>query len=239
MRKTYKYRANLTVDGVKRDAIQLSGDVFYAANLCVLNDPFEGSVELPKSDRHEHWVTPLIQGIYDVGIYSLSKPKGDETYPNNELLWAHYANSHRGFCIEYDLDILTKNLSPNFDISDQINVSYKDERPEVLETDSIFQVREKVFGTKSLAWEYENEVRLVFLKSGLKHLAKNAITAIYFGLNISLEDRRDILQRMSGRNIDFYQVERIENSYKLKATKLLFDYSHEIVNIEHLPTVDN
>ena len=178
--------------------------------------------------------------MYDVGIYSLSKPKEHETFPNNELLWAHYSNSHKGFCIEYDLDMLTENLSRDFDISDKINVSYEDERPEVSETDSLFQVRKKVFGTKSLAWKYENEVRLVFSKGGLKNLyQKKAISAIYFGLNISLEDRRAIITGMTGKDVDFYQVERIENSYRLKSTKLLFDYSHEIVNVEHRPTVDN
>lgn len=239
MTKVYKYRANSVIEEKKRDAIQLSNNVFYAANLRVLNDPFEGSVELPKSDEDEYWVTPLIQGMYNIGVYSLSKPKGNETFPNNELLWAHYANSHNGFCIEYDLDILTNNRSYDFDISNIINVSYKDERPEVLKSDNLFEVQKKVFGTKSLAWEYENEVRLVFLKSGLKPVAANAVTAVYFGLNISFEDRRDIVQRMSGRNIDFYQIERIENSYKLKATKLLFDYSHEVVDLKHCPTVDN
>lgn len=239
MTKAYKYRANLIVDGKKRDTEQLLGNIFYAANLRVLNDPFEGSVELPKSYAHEHWVTPLIQAVYNVGIYSLSKPKDCETFPNNELLWAHYSNSHKGFCIEYDLDILTENLSRDFDISDKINVSYEDERPEVSETDSLFQVRKKVFGTKSLAWEYENEIRLVFSKSGLKPVSEKAISAIYFGLNISLKDRRAIITGMSGKDVDFYQVERIENSYRLKSTKLLFDYSHKVINIEHLPIVDN
>ena len=57
--------------------------------------------------------------------------------------------------------------------------------------------------------------------------------------NIRFEDRRDIVKRMSNKNIDFYQMERIENSYKLKATKLLFDYSYKVINIEHRPTVDN
>ncbi|MEQ2807146.1 DUF2971 domain-containing protein [Phocaeicola vulgatus] len=239
MTKVYKYRANLIVQGEKRDTIQLADKVFYAANLRVLNDPFEGSVELPKANRHEHWVTPLIQETFNVGIYSLSKPKDNETFPNNELLWAHYANSHKGFCIEYELDTLVNNTSSNFDISDKIHLAYENERPEVIETDSIFQVRKKLFGTKSLAWEYENEVRLVFQKSGLKPVMDNAVTAIYFGLNMSFEDRRDIVKRMSNKNIDFYQMERIENSYKLKATKLLFDYSYKVINIEHRPTVDN
>lgn len=100
-------------------------------------------------------------------------------------------------------------------------------------------MQKKVFGTKSLAWEYENEIRLVFEKYGEKVISESAITAVYFGLRISLEDRRDIINRLSGRSIDFYQIERIENLYQLKATKLSFDYSYEIVNEDHLLKVDN
>ena len=239
MNKAYKYRANFLVNGVKRDSVQLSNHIFYAANLRTLNDPFEGSVQLPKSARHEHWVTPLCKELYDVGIYSLTKPKDYEIFPSNELLWAHYSNSHKGFCIEYNLNILTNNCLTNFDLSDIINVSYKDVRPEVVESDTVSEVRQKVFGTKSLAWEYENEIRLVFSQSGLKPIAENAIHAIYFGLNVSLENRREIVEMMSDKNIDFYQVERVDDSYKLKATKLLFDYSHKIVSLESKPTVDN
>lgn len=239
MNKAYKYRTNLLVAEKKRDSIQLSNNVFYAANLRTLNDPFEGSVLLPKSSAHEHWVTPLCRELYDVGIYSLSKPKDNEIFPSNDLLWAHYANSHKGFCIEYNLDILTDNFLTNLDISDIINVTYKDERPEVNETDAVHEVRRKVFGTKSLAWGYENEIRLVFSNSGLKPVADKSILAIYFGLNISLEDRKDIVEMMSDKNIDFYQVERVDDSYKLKATKLLFDYSHKIVSMESKPTIDN
>lgn len=239
MNKAYKYRANIVIDGKKRDTDQLSKNILYAADMRKLNDPFEGSVELPKSDEHEYWVTPIIQKLYNVGIYSLSKLKNNETFPCNELLWAHYANSHTGFCIEYDLDKLSNYAQSNYDISHVLHVSYADERPKVSENDNIIQVQKKVFGTKSLAWEYENEVRLVFEKYGEKTVPENAVTAIYFGLKISLEDRREIIKRMSGRGIDFYQVERIENLYQLKASKLLFDYSHEIVNFEQMPTVDN
>lgn len=239
MNKVYKYRANTVINGEKRDTIQLSQNILYAADIRKLNDPFEGSVELPQSYEHEYWVTPIIQKLYSTGIYSLSKPQKGETFPCNELLWAHYANSHKGFCIEYDLEILSKNMPQGMDLSNVIDVAYKNQRPKVSEYDDESQVQEKVFGTKSVAWEYENEVRLVFEKFGEKVISKNAITAVYFGLRISLEDRRDIINRLSGRDINFYQIERIENLYQLKATKLLFDFSYEIVNEEHRLTVDN
>ena len=40
------------------------------------------------------------EDIKSYGIYSLSKTAIDE------LLWAYYANSHQGFCIEYDQEVL-------------------------------------------------------------------------------------------------------------------------------------
>ena len=109
MKKAYKYKANAIIGGEKRDTVQLFQNVFYAANLRILNDPFEGSAELP-----EHAAIPIVQALYTVGIYSLSKPEVNETFPANELLWAHYANSHKGFCIEYDLEVLASYLSRDF-----------------------------------------------------------------------------------------------------------------------------
>lgn len=228
--KVYKYRANLTVDGKKRDTTQLSEKIFYASTMSQLNDPFEGSVEISKRPEDDRWATPLIQSISQVGIYSLAKLKKDETFPCNELLWAHYANSHKGFCIEYHLEKLQSNLSKDFDIRNTINVKYTNDRPSIKETDDIFNVQKKVFGTKSLAWEYENEIRLVFYSSGLKPIADESITAIYFGLNISKEDRQTIIDSLRSDNIDFYQMERVEDLYKLKATKLEFKFDYAIVS---------
>ncbi|HIR36887.1 MAG TPA: DUF2971 domain-containing protein [Candidatus Limisoma gallistercoris] len=239
MNIAYKYRANIEIGKNKRDTEQLSQNLLYAPDIRMLNDPFEGSVDLPKAYKHDYWVTPVIQKLYSAGIYSLSKPKSNETFPCNELLWAHYANSHKGFCIEYDLDKLSNYSSCVFDVENVIEVTYESERPSVSEVDNMSQIQKKVFGTKSLAWKYENEIRIVFEKSGEKIIPDNAIMGIYFGLRITLEDRRDIIKRLSKQNINFYQIERIENSYQLKATKLLFDYSYEVVNVKHGPFVDN
>lgn len=239
MTRVYKYRANQAYGNREKDSILLSKNVIFAAPLKNLNDPFEGSVVLPKADRHEHWVTPIMQDIGKIGIYSLSKPIFEKNFPSNELLWAHYANSHKGFCIEYDLDKLINNHSKDYDIRNVINVHYQDERPEVIESDDTFAIQKKVFGTKSLAWKYENEIRLVFNTSGEKTIISDAITGIYFGLRISLADRRDIIERTLERNIDYYQIERIDNSYNLKPIKLIFDFSHEVINVEYRPTVDN
>lgn len=183
MGKVYKYRANTIIDGKKRDTVNLVQNVLYAANRRELNDPFESAVEFPKADAHKHWVSSLKEDLHDVGIYSLSKPRDDETFPCNELLWAHYANSHKGFYIEYDLEALVGMTSRGFDIRNVIHISYQEERPKIAEEDriDILKLQKKLLGTKSKAWKCENEVRLVFYTSGEKTVSKNAITAIYFG----------------------------------------------------------
>ena len=234
----YKYRANLADDkGNRRDTVSLISGELFAPKLKDLNDPFEGSVELPNADSEDYWVTPILQQSCNVGVYSMSKQKEGEDFPCNELLWAHYANSHKGFCIEYDLDKLDACIRDN--INYRIDVIYQENKPNLSPDDSIKVKIKKAFSTKSLAWDYENEYRLVFGSSGVKKIEFEAIRAIYFGLNMPLAERNTIVNGLKDKGIEFYQIERVGKDYKLSANKLLFDYTYEIVNIEKLPTVTN
>lgn len=238
----YKYRSNSSFgkNGKKLDTESLLANKFYAASFKSLNDPFEASAELPPENiKGNEWVIGVKQAIYSAGVYSLIKQKKGEDFPANELMWSHYANSHQGFCIEYDLDVLKKNLAPQFDMRSLIDVIYQDNRPEITDADSLDAIHKKAFGTKSLAWKDENEVRLIFITQGLKPILKGAIKAIYFGLNMSAEDRNDIIKGFLGENVDLYQIERVGNTYRLQATKLMFKEDYEVINIEQRKTVDN
>lgn len=242
MPTVYKYRANLFDEkkGFRQDTKSLIDGEFFAAPFKLLNDPFEASVELPKSQDQEHWVTPLIQRIYSAGIYSLAKLKEDELFPENELMWAHYANSHQGFCIEYDLDKLTEgNYTKGFNISNVIRVEYADENPKITEPDNMFTVQKKAFGTKSKPWKYENEVRLVFETNGVKPIANGAIKSIYLGLNIGFSEWTSIIDGLKGSNVEFYQIIRIGKLYKLQCVKLDFNYEYEVVRENHNNVVEN
>ena len=80
------------------------------------------------------------------------------------------------------MEKLINHNSKGYDIRNVINIGYQDERPEVTEFDDALTIQKKVFGTKSLAWKYENDVRLVFNEAGDKIIIPNAVSAIYFGL---------------------------------------------------------
>jgi hypothetical protein len=122
-----------------------------------------------------------------------------------------------------------------------INVNYVDERPIVDKSDELFARETKVFGTKSKSWGYENEVRLVFNTNGVKKIAEGAIRDIYFGLNMELEERNSIINGLKGKNITFHQIERVGNTYKLIANKLVGnDYSnYVIIGTKHNLKVEN
>lgn len=171
--KAYKYRANLLDAKTlkRRDTVSLLKYEFYASQFNDLNDPFEGSFELKMEDSDK---TKFYKEInpFDKGLYSLALPIQGETFPSNELMWAHYADSHRGFCIEYELTEFEKILTPDFDIRGRINISYQADMPSISNEDfsDVFCIQKKVFGTKSFAWNSENEIRLVFDKSGIKKI---------------------------------------------------------------------
>jgi Protein of unknown function (DUF2971) len=77
--------------------------------------------------------------------------------PDNPLMWAHYADNHEGFCIEYEI---TK------EIEDLHEVNYSSQHPTVSATELIFSPREtfkRVLTTKISNWSYEKEYRLIKL----------------------------------------------------------------------------
>ena len=118
----YKYRGG----SFTRDLKSLKNDIFWASSTSQLNDPCEGLINIEDFEQqfnhlknvfYQHsgnlaLLEQLSQNIIDMkdtkfGIFSLSK-----TY-RDELLWSHYANSHKGFCIEYDLKQLLTGQNAN------------------------------------------------------------------------------------------------------------------------------
>ena len=93
------------------DLQSLKNDTFWASNTKQLNDPYEGFISIKDYQQqlnnlknifsqHRANLTLIEQSLKNIidmkdtklGILSLSKRYDDE------LLWAHYANSHKGFC---------------------------------------------------------------------------------------------------------------------------------------------
>lgn len=240
MRIAYKFIQNIVenADGSKRDVTTICNLQLFAATYKTLNDPFECSVRYNDEAAKDKFFQSKVNSLlFNAGICSLFKADGTAKYPCSETMWSYYGNSHKGFCIAYDLDAFSE--SEDFDIIESLDILYQDNSPIIYSSDSVEIIRQKLFGRKSSAWNKENEVRLLFNSSGLKKIPPNAIVAIFFGLNMPLKYRQEIISGLEHTNIEFYQIETIPNCYKLKATKLMGTADFEILNFERRLVVDN
>ncbi|MCK4661296.1 MAG: DUF2971 domain-containing protein [Bacteroidales bacterium] len=236
--KVYKYRgAGKNLD---RDLNSISKNYIYAPNAEKLNDPCEtlvfsdkvqsqtkifskifGAAKSKKSlDQLNVAIDKFIARKKDIGIYSLSK-----TY-DDELLWAHYANNHEGFCIEYDFKILmNKNKFSDFYSFD---VDYSKRPPQIdindILSDENNNLLKKIAGTKSKRWSYEKEIRVIADKFGVHDYDYSAVKAIYFGYRIPENSQDKIMKRLAGRDLRYYQILLDEKTYKFTKEQITDKY---------------
>jgi hypothetical protein len=81
-------------------------------------------------------------------------------YPDSTLMWSHYADNHKGICLEY----LT--ASPLIGAAQE--VKYLSLYPEWAPYDLMAKREPHVLLTKSLDWEYEREYRIICMAEGVR-----------------------------------------------------------------------
>lgn len=139
------------------------------------------------------------------------KQKGSMPEYCNELMWAHYADSHKGVCIEYHFPNSLTQLAENKDgvMCYFKDVSYSSEDLHRYSSQASISLYDAFF-LKGEQWMYENELRLLFFdlkgKPGFHSIpAKNCIAAVYFGLKCPQEYRdriREILKDKIHEKVD-------------------------------------
>lgn len=239
----YKYRGGGDDEIFERDLRSLEKNCFWSSNLENLNDPQENMISTDKFIEQSSSLansflgkTDSLSGVYEslddllghnkrIGIYSLS------TSYEDKLLWAHYANSHRGFCIEYNLDKLidsyiheSKNHFPVLYSLKPSELEFTDISQASTNNGSLLQ---KIFACKSKEWEYEKEYRIVTNDFGIHNYDFDAVQSIYFGLKMPDSQKKAMMNRLEGRSIKFYQITKMSNDYNLQAILLKdIDYSN-------------
>jgi len=133
---------------------------------------------------------------------------------NNVLMWSHYADKHKGICLEFDSDLTSYGFT-NL-LEDDITVGpvgYTEyERINYLSSDRRFAVC-KLFLCKSSTWSYEKEYRLITLnrKPELQKFKNSYLKSVYFGLNItSLEIENFIIlcSEYNYKMLSFFKAEK-------------------------------
>lgn len=244
----YKYRGGNN-EIFQRDLYSIVNNYFWGSSFDELNDPCENVVVSDKflqqtkvisflfsNKRNNAFVDlhtafeSLLTVNKRIGIYSLSKTYLDE------LLWAHYANSHKGFCIEYDSDLLVSSFKTEKAFT--FSVSYGNNPPQItikdmpIKNDGLIY---KMTAYKSKRWEYEKEYRIINDNFGKQSYDYKAVKSIYFGLRMQTDQKMQMMEKLSDREIRFYQIEHLENSYKFKATLLENPFSFEVKYMTGIP----
>lgn len=106
-----------------------------------------------------------------IGVYCLSKN------PSSVLMWSHYADNHKGVCLEYD--------GLNHFFVDAFEVKYTQTRPTVFAFKDGNE-QEQLDGallTKSELWFYEEEWRMIYYRRGpgIYTIPHDALKRIIFG----------------------------------------------------------
>ena len=183
MEHYYKFRS---LNNIKHFLDILVNNRLYAARYDELNDPMEGAYLI--NGYNENIIRLLKTRKYKTRVCSLSKDY------KHTLLWTHYAEGHKGCCIEI--------IPKNWDALEPIN--YVDDLP-IADNDT--EGRE-LLSYKSKLWQYEQEVRL-FSKSSY---CKVDIHQIIFGHKISDTDFRfyERLIQSINSSIQVRKIQEIE-----------------------------
>ena len=150
----------------------------------------------PNSDPRDPKNLGTYHQMYDENVTSKIGVLCLSAAPKDILMWSHYANSHRGICLQF------------FAIGNALEssqpVRYKAVRPVVNPvSQSHDEMLDHAIFTKSDHWEYEQEWRFIQYKrgAGVYRTPREAPGGIVLGALIEQEDKRDVLEWVDSRDI--------------------------------------
>lgn len=134
-------------------------------------------------------------------------------------MWGHYANSHKGFCAEYNLvkaiKYLKKEIMPVL-YSNNYSVDFKTTKSR----DKLRQFFASFVYTKALEWEYEKEWRLGYFNR--EHAGEHGYLIpfvnadkIYLGCKIEDKLKNQLLEICKEKGIEIFQMYMEPKTYNL------------------------
>lgn len=195
----------------------LINNELWTSNLREFNDPFESLVTLD-------FECEKIQRIFEdyiskKSVCCFSRNK------DNILMWSHYADNHKGFCIGIDekiysdenllSDVCYENIDPNI-------------RQEIINSHvpgEINKKYEKLITHKHEDWKYEEEVRMILemkdpnLSGKTVRLSENQIKEIYFGCRMPYKNKQ-LIEKIMGDKVNYYQMKTTKTGFSLIETPI-------------------
>ncbi|WP_081666752.1 DUF2971 domain-containing protein [Laribacter hongkongensis] len=193
------------------------------------NDPFDSSKILSRTAFGEI----LHRNINESGMLCLCK------FADNLPMWAYYGDGLKGVSIGYDLKMLLHSLKPLKPNPNEYSPRYRYVFDVQYCSGKMEPIREygllnnddreiqKMYATKSTAFQHENECRIMVPASpdingdctwvgyGMYTHAPEAIKEIIFGIGVLNEKKQAIMEMLKNRNISFKQAIPIKENFGL------------------------
>jgi hypothetical protein len=242
----YKYRSLRTKKDREHTLRILTHNEIYFAKCKDFNDPFDCKFHIPFNGNpitHKEKLRQLNPGLSEAqieiqtqkelqpenivkwekelnkrirletekyGIFSMSAKR------DNLLMWSHYADCHKGICMKF------KTTGGKLFGCDLLNVDYVENYPNLSVYDNPdYEWVRKHLTTKSLAWRYEEEWRIMYERTGCQFLSENEeLSGVILGARISRRNKELVLKCLSENNCKakLYQARECKGKFGLDIT---------------------
>lgn len=126
----------------------------------------------------------------EIGVFSLTEHK------DNILMWSHYADKHKGICIEFSPTVDNEHVD-FFSQAQKVVYPEKNDFPTInfYMTDTLELPKRSVL-TKAIHWKYEGEWRILDVKKGpgKKSIPEGIISSVILGCRIRDDDRKLVIE---------------------------------------------
>lgn len=250
----YKY---LSLDSKSFDSILKRQEVYFAS-VKSMNDPFEGRPRftmpsrtavknhLKKKGAKQKDVNLLAQrAMKDLEhnfstIYAINESYIADTgllcltpIRDNLLMWAHYADSHKGVCFGFEVnspydgvfgygyDVIYKDDYPEISLLDLDLVMTHRKKPSALTEEVLETFTDRQLLTKSKSWRYEKEVRFqrppLSYGVGVLEFPKEQLRSMILGCNMDSANKVEAvdLAIKNFPHIKIYQASLSHDKYQL------------------------
>lgn len=241
----YKYRA------FSEQSLSLLIDAeLFCASPAILNDPYDSQIDvkaaLSEAVQWQKGHNPRFENTYDQALDMLQSSKADKwissaldmgicsfsSRSDNTLMWSHYAQEHKGFCIGISPLMIKKDHSMGY-MPENVGISsvrytdgnpmlplvqrfnnmfadghYEDDLSGVLVQEAL----DAAVTTKHLAWVYESEMRFIHHEGqNTVPIERESICEIVFGSRMP-ERHRNTLRRLAESSglssVKFYEMRK-------------------------------
>jgi len=227
----------------------LKKEEVWLSKKAILNDPFE--LDLIVINNLNVFEKEYYEDVCNKNVF-FCMTKGYD----NKLMWSHYANGHKGYCVEfhkkvagtiYPVEYIDKRMNYTKEYHEFLNIRKKaDYNIQLQETDELLSwALSGMKCMKESCWKYEEEYRMVESTEdgiGKRIKAKDLgleISKIICGLKCSEADIEDLKQACATINRNrFYQFQR-KQALSSEETLNYLRKHNKIVQLEKIYCDDN